>query len=118
MSFGESIPHPRGDGPVVTEVLYMNTSYSPPAWGWSDSRELRRRLPAVFPTRVGMVRSSPPATAKSSRIPHPRGDGPVILVMGLEPHRYSPPAWGWSAMARFPVMARPVFPTRAGRVRG
>ena len=53
----ERIPHPRGDGPERDDANAAVGSYSPPAWGWSVAGELPGGGEAVFPTRVGMVRT-------------------------------------------------------------
>ena len=114
-------------------------AFSPPAWGWSDyqlrigeidcqgSPHARGDGPRcgsckpsdgdVFPTRVGMVRStcalrarrtrfSPPAWGWSAMgrsslsgarcFPHPRGDGPERGRAEHDQIQFSPRAWGWS----------------------
>ena len=52
------------------------TVYSPRAWGWSDGCDLGGASGAVFPTRVGMVRSWEQLARTCWGIPHARGDGP------------------------------------------
>ena len=49
-------PHTRGDGPQRRNLLEREGAFSPHAWGWSVLVSVVLRLPAVFPTRVGMVR--------------------------------------------------------------
>ena len=112
-----SSPHPRGDGPDKLAGLMIAVKFSPPAWGWSDLRHRPRRRSIVLPTRVGMVRVSPRSHAIPICSPHPRGDGPRGRSGVLRFPRFSPPAWGWSALPR-PAMGRGgVLPTRVGMVR-
>src|ERR1017187_5977491 len=114
---GSRIPHPRGDGPDVITDLRAKTGYSPPAWGWSAQHVLSEAALLVFPTRVGMVLVWPLRGISPSRIPHPRGDGPLSPSEYSKLVEYSPPAWGWSERAVIVVQVRPVFPTRVGMVR-
>ncbi len=71
-----SIPHTRGDGPSVSPHPENASTYSPHAWGWTDAGLNGSAHFDVFPTRVGMDRSSSPMCALVWRIPHTRGDGP------------------------------------------
>ena len=64
-----------------------------------------------------MVRAPPTSPRAAPRIPHPRGDGPVVIVNECDNMRYSPPAWGWSVTARARGEHSAVFPTRVGMVR-
>ena len=75
---GTRIPHPRGDGPKITNPIITITAYSPPAWGWSERFALIELHDLVFPTRVGMVRNSGRRWHSPLCIPHPRGDGPIV----------------------------------------
>src|ERR1035438_6760023 len=114
---GAGIPHPRGDGPVGHVVYAPLLGYSPPAWGWSGSAQLRRKHTMVFPTRVGMVRRKQKSQYAGGGIPHPRGDGPALLRNPQYGGVYSPPAWGWSAVVGRAARRCRVFPTRVGMVR-
>ncbi len=58
---GHGSPHPRGDGPTRVVIANLRAGFSPPAWGWSADAKAAELLAAVLPTRVGMVRDSPPA---------------------------------------------------------
>jgi len=77
---GVSFPHSRGDGPHLRSSFFTNPEFSPLAWGWSDPTRHRTLSPAVFPTRVGMVRSAPSIWKLRNRFPHSRGDGPGPIV--------------------------------------
>src|ERR1035438_10202608 len=64
-----------------------------------------------------MVRARRPRQPPQTTIPHPRGDGPFDGILGEQIARYSPPAWGWSALAAHDNPLRQLFPTRVGMVR-
>ena len=72
----------------------------------------------VLPTRVGMVRPDWRTEPEVMSSPHPRGDGPLFLLLEQIDLGFSPPAWGWSVIndggPAFPV----VLPTRVVMVRG
>ncbi len=108
---------PRGDGPAALIDDADKREFSPPAWGWSAACGAGLRSGDVFPTRVGMVRSSGPLPYCFIRFPHPRGDGPRLVHLGPRTVMFSPPAWGWSANSDFKGHGMPVFPTRVGMVR-
>ena len=110
-------PHPRGDGPAASLPDQPQPGFSPPAWGWSVAEQQAREQPHVFPTRVGMVRSGQWVFLTSSRFPHPRGDGPLLMPQDLVEVEFSPPAWGWSVFILQHTTRMLVFPTRVGMVR-
>ncbi len=95
-------PHPRGDGPISPWVSQYRWTFSPPAWGWSAQIGQARFSKKVLPTRVGMVRADWTSAIQQESSPHPRGDGPPILVRIRPVTRFSPPAWGWSGVADGP----------------
>ena len=105
------IPHPRGDGPHGWSFAGSVWWYSPPAWGWSAAAVAAQHHGAVFPTRVGMVRPNRRRCRNHRGIPHPRGDGPHEDPSRGPRQRYSPPAWGWSAVQMPGALALAVFPT-------
>ena len=110
-------PHPRGDGPIEKGGSNERRVFSPPAWGWSGVSFALSSQNEVFPTRVGMVRSSPSASTPAPRFPHPRGDGPGEPARRRGGEAFSPPAWGWS-VGGVDILDLPmVFPTRVGMVR-
>ena len=74
---GSRSPHARGDGPSIVADHVARVE--------------------VLPTRVGMVRPTPPA-----------GDRTAM---------FSPRAWGWSGCMRRQSTHRVVLPTRVGMVR-
>jgi len=110
-------PHPRGDGPTMIEEIYFSIRFSPPAWGWSVNVSTEHVLDEVLPTRVGMVRTSGGSGLGTICSPHPRGDGPLIVIGRPPPALFSPPAWGWSVCPRPIRLKFSVLPTRVGMVR-
>ena len=110
-------PHPRGDGPMTSEVLVVDIEFSPPAWGWSATFRGRKTSLEVLPTRVGMVRTCGLREILAGRSPHPRGDGPCSSFTVQFTPAFSPPAWGWSAGDGCQFHSQRVLPTRVGMVR-
>ena len=110
-------PHPRGDGPHFCTLSCLIEWCSPPAWGWSAGRTGADQARGVLPTRVGMVRSFAPTLRTAWSAPHPRGDGPPGDRGVVKVPVCSPPAWGWSGLARKFADTMKVLPTRVGMVR-
>ena len=109
-----SIPHTRGDGPLPEGLKALSREYSPHAWGWTCQRVIRWHTGRVFPTRVGMDRFNTERKCRWSRIPHTRGDGPILRNAFAIPVLYSPHAWGWTADDEYGEQIIYVFPTRVG----
>src|SRR3990172_2178008 len=72
------VPHARGDGPASAGSLLVSLQCSPRAGGWTVVVAADRRLVEVFPTRVGMDRSSGTRRGAWCCVPHARGDGPSL----------------------------------------
>ncbi len=96
---------------------YIRREISPPAWGWPAVEPAARDRHADFPTRVGMARPPTCSTAHSARFPHPRGDGPLGVVVAVSEHEISPPAWGWPVRRDADACECGDFPTRVGMAR-
>ncbi len=109
-----SLPHPRGDGPAHPSAPTTIQSSPPPAWGWTRCPSLPRHLRDVSPTRVGMDPASSCRTRRCSRLPHPRGDGPLIRSGGSFTTASPPPAWGWTRDEHHQDVRADVSPTRVG----
>ena len=69
------------------------------------------QLVGVFPTPVGMVRSSIIRPCASMSFPHARGDGPFPPPRATSRNRFSPRPWGWS-VHQFRLQCLPVFSPR------
>src|SRR5258708_1776835 len=57
---------------------------------------------------------TPGCTAVIDCLPHPRGDGPAVVVAGLGEAESPPPAWGWTRHSPRREIPRRVSPTRVG----
>ncbi len=112
-----SVPHSRGDGPILPPALLLVPRCSPLAWGWSDQHGNIMVLGGVFPTRVGIVRLDFLGLTMLHRVPHSRGDSPSRPDSGSPLCPCSPLAWGWSGSSRLHTSGSRVFPTRVGMVR-
>ena len=111
-------PHVRGDGPHFESATTRAIEFSPRAWGWSGPPGRRGATADVLPTCVGMVRAGSRSTAAWRRSPHVRGDGPRFGYTFVLVKRFSPRAWGWSALQGRPLRHLPVLPTCVGMVPG
>ena len=108
------IPHARGDGPRRSRARCNRLRYSPRTWGWTGML-LPLRLPRrVFPTHVGMDPPTPPRASSSLRIPHARGDGPILGEGQGFNAMYSPRTWGWTGFGADTLGGTGVFPTHVG----
>ena len=79
-------------------MTFKTNKYSPHAWGWTDPPVGNGVGALVFPTPVGVDRSSTPTTARRSCIPHMRGGGPWVDAGTTYYLEYSPHAWGWTEL--------------------
>ncbi|MDB6076090.1 MAG: hypothetical protein JWO89_3730 [Verrucomicrobiaceae bacterium] len=96
-------PHSRGDGPEGHHCAILRFQFSPLAWGWSDYLAPACSDETVLPTRVGMVRRARGGLVEGHGSPHSRGDGPGRAMMRSWGCRFSPLAWGWSALPMMPM---------------
>ena len=111
-----SLPRPRGDGPHLWAVDRNISKSPPPTRGWSpDPADLPRRA-RVSPAHAGMVRRhSSPGRART-RLPRPRGDGPLKPDGRTGTPPSPPPTRGWSVAVESVEPARDVSPAHAGMV--
>ena len=68
-----SIPHTRGGDPHREIRKSSNPDYSLHAWGCASDLRVCEKLPPVFPTFVGVSRSSAGQAVSAGCIPHLRG---------------------------------------------
>ncbi len=108
------LPHPRGDGPHAKLTIYRNEGSPPPAWGWTREGLPWSTAGCVSPTRVGMDPRCRMARARSTCLPHPRGDGPGVAVVDVYRPQSPPPAWGWTRLRVHRDRPERVSPTRVG----
>ena len=109
-----SVPHGRGDGPCQNQRHEAAKRCSPRAWGWTGDCDVSLSRCLVFPTGVGMDRTSTATAGPSSRVPHGRGDGPETSVEYGNEKWCSPRAWGWTGDRPCRPTRRDVFPTGVG----
>ncbi len=112
-----SFPHTRGDVPGSLVELGGRWRFSPHAWGCSAYRREDGEPRRVFPTRVGMFPWSLARVRERRRFPHTRGDVPYAITSSPGGIRFSPHAWGCSAMPEQGMRSVDVFPTRVGMFR-
>ena len=91
-------PHARGDGPVGSKDSLNPLTFSPRPWGWPDDRLPLHLRGHVFPTPVGMARSTVPRTSCGHGFPHARGDGPDSDTCPTNGYMFSPRPWGWPGL--------------------
>ena len=108
------VPHRRGDGPLISDQTTAKMECSPQAWGWTVGRAHRHWPHGVFPTGVGMDRSSATSPRRPARVPHRRGDGPCYADRERSLRPCSPQAWGWTDDPLHGRSWRRVFPTCVG----
>ena len=111
---GWRIPHARGDGPGLHALLGLFQANSPRAWGWTAASRVLGLGRMEFPTRVGMDRIPGPSGSKLIRIPHARGDGPLVRIVDGGVGLNSPRAWGWTEGSAVRFQPAVEFPTRVG----
>ena len=114
---GLGVPRPRGDGPMGAPDAPLLRVRSPPARGWPASAHRDERVPRAFPARAGMARPTTPPPIPRSRVPRPRGDGPLSSRRCAGVSVRSPPARGWPAPSAIRTGVAGAFPARAGMAR-
>ena len=111
---GDGVPHARGDGPgwVITDG--RTHTRSPRTWGWTGLATWPVGTHRAFPTHVGMDRRGMGRAPPRARVPHARGDGPLICLVLIGLTARSPRTWGWTAIEKLPRIAPFAFPTHVG----
>ncbi len=107
-------PHTRGDGPTCACSQRNSGRFSPHAWGWTALEGSPYSPQEVFPTRVGMDRTTSIVTTCGGSFPHTRGDGPTYPEVERTQIEFSPHAWGWTGVSQGNGVCDDVFPTRVG----
>ena len=110
-------PHVCGDVPDIECGEIGKHAFSPRMWGCSGLGALRRPLPHVFPTYVGMFRGRPGTTRAPTGFPHVCGDVPSIRAPSRVPSVFSPRMWGCSLNWLGHLASWMVFPTYVGMFR-
>ena len=111
-------PHTRGGGADTADKISATSVFSPHAWGWTSIRVIGTGVPRVFPTRVGVDLRDCRVSITDESFPHTRGGGPAARQQAVSTQRFSPHAWGWTALTAGDDRSGRVFPTRVGVDRG
>ena len=77
MALDSSVPHRRGDEPVLINVKRSRRDVFPTGVGMNRVRRESCEVPAVFPTGVGMNRYGALVSHSGTGVPHRRGDEPL-----------------------------------------
>ena len=94
------LPRPRGDGPHSTSPVPQRFRSPPPTRGWALHTDDAPDLYRVSPAHAGM---GPGATASAptlTRLPRPRGDGPMSAGLPSWRTAAPPPTLGWARVRR------------------
>ena len=98
-------PHDHGDDPGTFFNLTLERLFSPRSWGWSEPLRSLPAALAIFPTLVGMARTTTRSCAPATCFSHARGDGPMAMGYFDEHRPFFPRSWGWSAPFAPPDLA-------------
>ena len=110
------LPRPRGDGPSQCHSAVAPSSVAPPTRGWSQAKAGSGDGDDGCPAHAGMVPCRACAAPIRSRLPRPRGDGPVSCC-GVPPSSLvAPPTRGWSLEAADRYRHAGGCPAHAGMV--
>jgi len=90
------VPHTRGDEPPRWQTGCTSTKCSPHPWGWTVGMLNFQMMRQVFPTPVGMNRSTTTTASWCTGVPHTRGDEPLRLSLEGNLDACSPHPWGWT----------------------
>ncbi len=109
-------PRTRGDGPPAQRSRSAGRRVPPHPRGWSQEAHHFRPSPCGSPAPAGMVPQGWPMSARSSRFPRTRGDGPTETV-AMERNAVVPPhPRGWSLDIKKVAYLRRGSPAPAGMV--
>ena len=110
----DSFPRTRGDGPAIHTVASTAARFPPHARGWTVGCQTAHGDPAVSPARAGMDLLRRAATARVSRFPRTRGDGPPVGAEDWYLSKFPPHARGWTRRVDQQRRHQGVSPARAG----
>ena len=108
------LPRTRGDGPKSRWAKVENLWASPHTRGWTRVFDDHPAHRPGFPAHAGMDPRTQTRTAKRTRLPRTRGDGPEGEHAVIHTVRASPHTRGWTrgVLPRLPT--RRGFPAHAG----
>ena len=108
------LPHTRGDAPNTPIVSSLVSRLTPHAWGCTRAQPLLHPGGPAYPTRVGMHLRLRRGERRDDRLPHTRGDAPVVCHSREGTARLTPHAWGCTAHGRRYPPGSAAYPTRVG----
>ena len=108
------LPHARGGVSLWNPSDSPPTGSSPRPWGCFLHRLYMYRLPAVFPTPVGVFPSRLAPVPGRSGLPHARGGVSAIITTHINPAQSSPRPWGCFRASHPCAADDRVFPTPVG----
>ncbi len=108
------LPRLRGDGPHREQRHDQDYKASPPARGWTLALQKSELVIPGFPACAGMDPFRASATARDSRLPRLRGDGPLSRAHSRKAREASPPARGWTRRLAAEIDVTNGFPACAG----
>ena len=111
------LPHASGDVPLNPCGEPQMKISSPREWGCSALDVRAVADCAIFPTRVGMFRSSGSPWRPPGDLPHASGDVPSERYLVMRSRISSPREWGCSGRGCTARDRGPIFPTRVGMFR-
>ena len=90
------LPRPRGDGPASRPASRRERRAPPPTRGWTGVVGNQGDDDLGSPAHAGMDPTSSSLGAVVSRLPRPRGDGPLTLMEPPAGRGAPPPTRGWT----------------------
>ena len=112
-----AFPHACGDVPATSTSRIRTPNFSPRLWGCSGHYLAWLVAWVLFPTPVGMFRTSSRSATSRAPFPHACGDVPVLDRVGRGDGRFSPRLWGCSGRLSSRHGRRALFPTPVGMFR-
>ncbi len=109
-----ALPHARGGGPAGDPRFDLRWDSSPRTWGWTPTSTGAGRPARLFPTHVGVDRTSSEQPDNVFPLPHARGGGPNIPVGTVPAEASSPRTWGWTEYTEGALEGLRLFPTHVG----
>ena len=115
--FQFAFPHTRGDVPFYDTIYVHIENFSPHTWGCSGGTRTRAPRRRLFPTHVGMFRTSRLESPIGGTFPHTRGDVPGASLDIDTIESFSPHTWGCSVLQPGGIQGPILFPTHVGMFR-
>ena len=112
-----TFPHACGDVPGCRKFELDPVRFSPRLWGCSVRPPRNRQTRQLFPTPVGMFRTTTSSSFPRAPFPHACGDVPLYNAGVAVADHFSPRLWGCSGRIRSACQLYILFPTPVGMFR-